>query len=284
MVGAAETPPPPLTIGDARVTPVLDSEGPFFLPLREAFPTLDDELLAAAARMDPPRRDAGADDTWHLAFRAYLVEVGELVILVDTGAASDTAVRRSWAPLAGHLADRLPELAGVTREQVTHVVLTHLHADHAAGSVDRAGRPAFPHAQYLVQADELAALTAGDADGSLGTTLVDPLTASGQLRACQGDVELVEAPATVRLVPTPGHTPGHQSVVVQSGDRSAVLAGDVFLHAAQLVDPACRYLFDDDDEVAEASRRQLLERLRTGDACVGTAHLGEAFVPGATLG
>jgi len=273
----------PLTIGDARVTPVLDSVGPFFRPLQEAFPTMDDEVLAAAIRLDPPRAEPGLDGTWHVVFRAFLIEVGDLVVLVDTGAGSDTAVRRFWAPLADHLADRLPSVAGVMRDQVTHVVLTHLHADHTAGSVDADGRPAFPHAQYLVQAEELAALAASGPDGSLWHALVEPLMSSEQLRACHGDVELVPGPASVTLVPTPGHTPGHQSVVVESGGRSAVLAGDVFLHAAQLVDPACRYLFDDDDEVAEATRRRLLEWLRVGDACLGTAHLGEAFVRGAAL-
>jgi glyoxylase-like metal-dependent hydrolase (beta-lactamase superfamily II) len=274
-------PPParPLVIGEVRVTPVLDSEGPFFLPLHEAFPTMDDALLAAASRVDPPRSDPGSDDTWHLPFRAFVVEARELVVLVDTGAASDTAVRRFWAPLRpDHLADRLPDLAGVTADQVTHVVLTHLHADHAAGSIDAEGRPAFRHAQYLVQAEELAALAASGADRSLWTALVDPMMGSDQLRACHGDVELAPGPTSVRLLPTPGHTPGHQSLLVESGGRSALVGGDVFLHAAQLIDPTCRYAFDADDELAVATRRRLLEILRAGDACLGTAHLGQAFI------
>src|SRR4051795_2679349 len=88
-------------VGDARVTAVLDAEGAFFMPVREAFPDADDDVWAAAARIDPGSTlDAGA---WWLAFRVYVVETGSQVILVDTGAASDTPARSPWAPLGQHL-------------------------------------------------------------------------------------------------------------------------------------------------------------------------------------
>jgi hypothetical protein len=82
-----------VTSGDARITALLDSEGPFFLPLREAFPGATEKAIARAARLDP---NAGRDaEGWWLAFRAYVVEVGARLVLVDTGAASDTAARTS---------------------------------------------------------------------------------------------------------------------------------------------------------------------------------------------
>lgn len=270
-----------VAIGDARVTALLDSEGPFFLPLREAFPDATEVALAGAARLDPsPGQDA---ERWWLAFRAYVVEIGGHVILVDTGAASDTAARSSWAPLGPHLTERL-SATGIASGDVKHVVLTHLHGDHTAGSVDGAGRPAFPNAEYLVPADDLAVVEAGGSP--LRSALIDPLRTSAQLRPCHG--ELVLVPATggepaVRILPTPGHTPGHQSVLVQGSMGAAVLAGDVVLHAVQLLDPACRYVYDDDHERATRSRGDLLARCRSTDGLLGTAHLGLPWIPATAL-
>ena len=228
-----------------RVHPVLDAEGTFFEPFSAAFP-------GCGHRPD--------GDVWRLVFRAYAVEAGDRVVLVDTGAASDTPLRAAWAPpAAGHLVDRLREQAGIDAADVTDVVLTHLHADHAAGSVTAAGDPAFPNARYLVQEAELP------------HPLAEPVRA--QLQACRGETGV--APG-VRLVPTPGHTPGHQSVVVSAGGEVTVLAGDVFLHEAQVRDPSVRYRHDADDEAARRSRELVLALL--GDGRLGTAHLRDDYL------
>jgi glyoxylase-like metal-dependent hydrolase (beta-lactamase superfamily II) len=270
-----------VTIGAARHTALLDSEGPFFLPLREAFPDASRTAFTIAARLDP---GAGQDaDSWWLAFRAYVVDVGGRIVLVDTGAASDTAARSSWAPLGPHLSERLTA-AALAPGDVTYVVLTHLHGDHTAGSVDAEGAPAFPNAEYLVPADDLAAVEASG--GPLLPALVDPLRRSGQLRPCRGEVELVQAAGggpVVRILPTPGHTPGHQSVLVESRTGTAILAGDVVLHAVQLADPECRYVYDHDHELAARSRRDLLARVRSTNGRLGTAHLGLPWIPASAL-
>ena len=99
-------------------------------------------------------------------------------------------------------------------------MLTHLHGDHAAGSIDERGRPAFPHATYHVQARELDAVRAAGVDGEPWRHLLEPLTEADQLHACAGAVDLVAGGGgpSVRLEPTPGHTPGHQSVLVSAAD------------------------------------------------------------------
>ncbi len=232
-----------------RVQPILDAEGTFFEPFAEAFPGSDHEPEGGV---------------WRLAFRAYVVEAGDRVVLVDTGAASDTPLRPSWVPPAdGHFVDRLRAQAGIDADDVTDVVLTHLHADHAAGSVTAACVPAFPNADYLVQEAELP------------NPLAEPIR--DRLRVCAG---LTDLTAQVRLFPTPGHTPGHQSVVISAGEDLLVLAGDVFLHEVQLLDPSVRYHYDDDDEAARRSRELVLRMLSSGGR-LGTAHLREPYgVPG----
>jgi glyoxylase-like metal-dependent hydrolase (beta-lactamase superfamily II) len=161
---------------------------------------------------------------------------------------------------------------------VTDVVLTHLHRDHAAGSIDADGAPAFPGASYHLQALELDTVTATPEAEELWRPLLGPLADGDQLRTWTGAVGLLSAGSTaLRLEPTPGHTAGHQSVVVAAADELLVLAGDVFLHAAQLVDPLTRYLFDDDAETAGRTRAELLDRLRDRSGTLGTAHLGVPF-------
>ena len=63
---------------------------------------------------------------------------------------------------------------GIEADRLTDVVLTHLHGDHAAGSIDERGRPAFPHATYHVQARELDAVRGPARTGSRGGTCSSP--------------------------------------------------------------------------------------------------------------
>jgi glyoxylase-like metal-dependent hydrolase (beta-lactamase superfamily II) len=268
-----------ISVGDARITALLDAEGSFFMPLREAFPDADDDAWAAAERIDPgSMQDPGG---WWLAFRAYVVAAGGQVVLVDTGAASDTPARSSWAPRGPHLTKRLQAATGLTPDDVTHVVLTHLHGDHTAGSVDVDGLPAFPHAEYLVPTADIAAVESSDAP--LRTALVEPLRRSGQLRPSTGEIRLAGGGTDITVIPTPGHTPGHQSVVVEHRRACAILAGDVVLHAVQLVQPGTRYVHDDDHALAAHSRRDLVARWSSSGVLLGTAHLGVPWLPAPSL-
>jgi glyoxylase-like metal-dependent hydrolase (beta-lactamase superfamily II) len=265
------------TVGAARVTAVLDSEGPFFLPLLEVFPSLDDEMVRRATFIDPPPTNT-APECWWLAFRVYVVEVGGRVVLVDTGAASDTDLRPFWAPVGPHLRQRLLDQAGCEPDRVTDVVLTHLHRDHAAGSVDQQGRPAFPNAIYHLQTRELQAIDRSES-GDQWSPLLHPLAAAGQLRIWDGSDRLASSGDTrLDLTCTPGHTPGHQSLFISHAEELLILAGDVFTHAAQLLAPFTRYVFDDDAVRAGRSRSTLLDQFRSTPGQLGTAHLGVPFM------
>jgi glyoxylase-like metal-dependent hydrolase (beta-lactamase superfamily II) len=95
------------------------------------------------------------------------------------------------------------------------------------------------------------------------------------------NLELVsgEAPIApgVRLVPTPGHTPGHRVVVVETDDGDVVLLGDVCLHPVHLADPDLTYIGDFDKEVASATRRRILERLADDELLVSVSHFPDDF-------
>jgi glyoxylase-like metal-dependent hydrolase (beta-lactamase superfamily II) len=82
----------------------------------------------------------------------------------------------------------------------------------------------------------------------------------------------------IMLVPTPGHTPGHQSVVIESRATQMVITGDVLVHALQLVDPDVGYLYEADQSQARITRRNVLARARARRATLATMHLSQPFV------
>ncbi|MEU9234217.1 MBL fold metallo-hydrolase [Streptomyces subrutilus] len=171
---------------------------------------------------------------------------------------------------------RLPGLlaeAGIDREDVHTVVLTHLHEDHTGWASDAAGQPFFPRARYVVQRAETAALDRADA---VWSWVVEPLRAAGRLHEVDGGHRLRPG---LTLLPTPGHTPGHQSVLVEQPGRPDVLVtGDVLVHAVQLANPAVAYAHERDPEVARTTREELLARAVDRGAVLATAHLSRPFV------
>ena len=101
-----------------------------------------------------------------------------------------------------------------------------------------------------------------------------PLRESGRLQVLDGAAELGPG---VRVIATPGHTPGHQSVLVSSGDKSILIAGDLLVHAVQLVDPGLAYGYDMDPERGRVSRREALAVAAARGTELAAAHLGSPF-------
>ncbi|MFD0569061.1 MBL fold metallo-hydrolase [Kitasatospora gansuensis] len=258
-------PHPGMVRAGVEVTPLCDAVGPMgdqiALPLPQMFGGPDHPVWA---RVDPAA-------PWVLHFHCYLLRTPDgRTVLVDTGLGGPDSPAAGWAPVPGRLATELAA-AGVRPEQVDTVVLTHLHSDHASGSLAADGStPAFPNARYLVQRTELDWL---EASGSpLLDAVVRPLRAAGCLDARAGEVTL--APE-IKVFATPGHTPGHQSVAI--GDHQLVVAGDVVLHPVQLADPTAYYVYDDAQPTATLTRQRLLAELTARHGILATAHFAEPF-------
>ncbi|MEY7970676.1 MBL fold metallo-hydrolase [Saccharomonospora xinjiangensis] len=262
--------------GPFEIIALLDAHGPFFLPLRESFGAATDEVWARAERVDPGA--FGPDGAWNLDFRCFAVRLPHGgVALVDAGVGPASSPAKSWAPVPGVLLDRLTE-AGIARDDVRLVVLTHLHEDHFGWSVSPEGVPYFPNARYVVQRTEIEALERAGDDVVL-SYVVEPLRRTGQLDAVDGEVCLGRARGgSVSTLPTPGHTPGHQSVLVHGSDSRVVITGDVLVHAVQLVDPEVSYRFEADQDVARRTRLALLDDTRRRPTWLATAHLTRPFV------
>lgn len=263
------------TLGSITVTALTDGEGPFFQPRAEAFPDATPEQWRAADRRDPA--SVTADGQWWLPFRSFALRAGDgPVTLVDAGIGPADSPAASWAPVPGRLPAELAA-AGIDPADVRTVVLTHLHSDHIGWAVTGTpGRPHFPNADYVVQQAELDAL--GLFHPELPARLVGPLRAAGRLRLLDGDTPLTPG---VRVLSTPGHTPGHQSVLVEATDERLLLTGDLLVHAVQLVDPTLAYAHEEDPATARTSRAALLHTLTAtpGPTLLATPHLGTPFTP-----
>lgn len=265
--------------GAYEVMALLDASGPFTLATPEqAFPNATAEDWRRAELVDPGA--FGGDGLWHLDFHCFAIRrPGGRFVLVDAGVGPEESPAAPWAPVPGRLPELLPA-AGIDRADVDTVVLTHLHEDHVGWSVLPDGTPMFPDARYVVQQREVADLEA-QGDEAILNYVVRPLRRTGQLHEVGGRVRLMHTGADNRitLLPTPGHTVGHQSVLVEGGRRDIVVTGDALVHAVQLVDPGVAYAFERDRAVARQTREELFADAEDRDALLATAHLTRPFVP-----
>ncbi len=146
------------------------------------------------------------------------------------GIENEGAEGRTW------LEDSLGKL-GVDPRDVMMMIDTHLHFDHAGGNTYRDAegqvRLTFPRARYVVQRAEYHWATTPNertAASYFAHNFV-PVMESGRLELVQGEVEILPG---ITLMPTPGHTPGHQSVRLDSGGETALFLADLVPTAAHL--------------------------------------------------
>lgn len=220
--------------------------------------------------------DAGLAGPWRLHVHCHLLFVDEHVVLVDTGTGPPWAPAATWFPRPGLLLDALG-VEGVSPTDVTDVVFTHLHSDHVGWSVHgdpAAPSPSFPNARHLVQQAEVTRLATGTArQRALYHTHVRPLVDAGLVETVDGAA--VPLPQ-VMLVPSPGHTAGHQSVAVDQPDTTLLISGDVFVHPVQVTDPSVRYVYEDEPATAVRTRQQVLAGAAEHRTVLATAHFDTA--------
>ncbi|MGD9917007.1 MAG: MBL fold metallo-hydrolase [Paenirhodobacter sp.] len=215
-------------------------------------------LLAGTRVMDHPHdtfgTDASADDFEALStarflptdkslnfFTPVLVETGSDVVLFDTGLAPD-GIRAALAA------------AGKAPEDVTLVVLTHMHADHIGGLSDGTGLT-FPQAKYATGQMEFDYWA--KSGNEVFEAKIRPL--ADQLRFLT-DGETVVSGVTAILAP--GHTPGHMAFEIENGGRKLILTADTANHYVwSLERPDWKVRFDIDPAQAAATRHRLLGRI-----------------------
>ncbi|MFK0117508.1 MBL fold metallo-hydrolase [Streptomyces sp. NPDC090994] len=202
-------------------------------------------------------------------------------VLVDTGIGNGkTRANPAWHGLRTGYLDRLTA-AGFAPDTVDLVVLTHLHTDHVGWNtreVNGAWVPTFRNARYVTARAERDFWAGHALDASRRQMFADsvlPVEEAGLLDLVDVPPDGTDLAPGLRLLPTPGHTPGHVAVRLTSGGATALITGDCVHHPVQFAHPALGACVDIDPARSEATRRALLASLAGTD----TLLLGTHFPP-----
>lgn len=205
---------------------------------------------------------------------AFLVNTGNKLVLVDTGAA------KVFGPTLGQVLSNL-KAAGYDPAQVDTVLLTHLHGDHVGGLLTPEGQPAFPNAQvYAAKADadfwlSPASLAKAPDDKKMYFKAPQDATApyikAGHFKTFEGTAEIQPG---IKPVEEHGHTPGHTGYLFESKGQKLLIWGDVVHNAAvQFPQPKVTIEFDNDQAKALATRMKLFGWTAKDALLVAGAHL-----------
>ncbi len=259
------------TIGACTVTAVLESAtalGPDFVR-RFVIPEATKDNLAKAPWLAPHWVDEAGDPK--MVVQALVVRSRGRVIVVDTCIGNDKvrknpAFHQLQTPFIHDLAQV------VAPDAVDFVLCTHLHFDHVGWNTRWDGArwvPTFPRARYLFARREMEHWRAqGERHHYVMADSIDPIVDAGLVELVDMDHPITDE---VRLVPTPGHTPGHVSVSIRSEGHEALITGDALHHPCQVAYPAWGGPADTDRAAASATRATLVAGLAdTGRLMIGT--------------
>lgn len=244
-------------------------------------PVADGTFRASSAYFGEHARPDGHEDLFSrdgmawLPIGCFLVRTGDRTILVDAGMGPEMRDDGPHRLLVGGQLLLGLRAVGVTPPDVTDVVCTHLHADHCGWLFDREAVPVFPRATVWFGAPDWDHFVVDPDVWMFDHIRRGFREASGRgdhLRPVADDTTV--APG-VDLTMTPGHTPGHLSVVVSSGGSRALLLGDAIVCPVQLDEPTWHSIGDVDPTLARRVRERLFRELEDGVTFGAGAHFPE---------
>ncbi|NRR33340.1 MBL fold metallo-hydrolase, partial [Oxalobacteraceae bacterium] len=236
-------------------------------------PPLDLLTNAKPGQVKALLADSYQDSKVDASVNAFLIKAGQRLILVDTGAGE------LYGPTLNKLGASLLA-AGVRPEQITDILITHIHTDHSGGLMD-GKRMVFPNAlvhmdkkeadYWLSPANRAKAPASAQRLFDQAQLKVQPYVAAGKVKTFEGSTELFPG---IRSIASYGHTPGHSFYALESQGRKLVFWGDL-LHVAEVQMPApeVTIVFDTNAPAAAATRAAAFADAAKGRYWVAGAHL-----------
>ena len=269
----------PITIGDVKVTSIIERDGPWRAP-NVMFPSATPEGLAQVLELVPDFTYERARDLLVITYQTFVLRTPRCTALIDT------CVGEHQRRPPQLLFDKKPWLDGFARlglkfEDIDYVFCTHLHVDHVGWNTRlRDGRlvPSFPNAKYIFSRREYEHWKQATEPGfaAVHEDCVEPIVQAGQAVLVDDAYVLSDELA---LVPTPGHSPGHVCVDLRSRGERALFTGDMMHHCAQVIAPDWSSCFCFDVKESAATRWKFFrEHVDTGTLVIPT------HFPGTTAG
>jgi len=242
------------------------SDGMLEFDLCNFFPTIPGE------RWDQYQSHLTDEHKVRFNLGSYLIRSDGRTILVDTGLGPRPADTPDvpWGELLRDF-----QANGVRPDEVDMVVMTHLHRDHVGWNLMAEGTrhvPTFPRARYWMSAKDWEACHQADVQPQRfpnAPTCVWPLAELGLVELMDGEHTLTR---DLTAVPTPGHTPGHMSILVTSKGERALVLGDAAHSPVQVLEPDWVSRADMDPDLTRQTRKALLDRLEREQILIAAGH------------
>jgi glyoxylase-like metal-dependent hydrolase (beta-lactamase superfamily II) len=227
------------SLGDVRV-----------ISLSDGYATLSFNRLIGA---DFPDEQASSD--FSLPVQAFLVQASGQNVLIDTGSSN------AWRKTTGRLYEALNE-AGIARDFIQTIALTHCHVDHFSGLVMPDGSIAFPNTKRIFVPTKEHQLFKAEARLSPVFDELQPLDEGDMVNDC------------IQAMALHGHEVGHTGFWVRSGEESLLIWGDI-VHKPdmQFSTPDIAWEFDTDKDHARQTRKMIFDLVSKLNVPVAGAHL-----------
>jgi glyoxylase-like metal-dependent hydrolase (beta-lactamase superfamily II) len=253
-----------IRVGDVEIMSL--SDGMLEFDLCNFFPTIP------ADHWQPHDSHLTPEHKVRFNLGSYLVRSSGRTVLVDTGLGPRPADAPDapWGQLLHDFQDK-----GVRPEEVDMVVLTHLHRDHVGWNLRTESSrhvPTFPRARYWASTKDWEVCRHPEVQPQRfpnAPTCVWPLEELGLLELMEGEHSLTRE---LTAVSTPGHTPGHMSILITSDGQRALILGDAAHSPVQVQEPDWISRADMDPDLTRQTRRALMERLEREEILVAAGH------------
>ncbi len=223
---------------------------------------------------------ATEDGKMIISFQCFVMRTPDHCIMLDTCIGADR--QREFDIFTNMQTSFLDDLAhaGFKPEDIDIVLCTHLHFDHVGWNtrlVDGKWVPTFPNARYLFGNSEfeywkMLEETKGYHDLNHMYDAVMPVVEAGLVDLIGPDHRPCPE---ITLMPTPGHTPGHVSIVIESKGKKAIITGDLMHCPIQLAEPERIVRFDMNQEQGAKTRQEFVDRLSNQDVLVLGSHFAD---------
>jgi glyoxylase-like metal-dependent hydrolase (beta-lactamase superfamily II) len=261
--------------GDMTIHRVIEEETTF-RPALTFLAGLTAERLAENRMWLQQAKALDAADVLMICFQSYVVRTPHHTILIDTCIGNDKPRPQfpNWHLRKSDVYMQALAAQGLSVNDIDYVMCTHLHVDHVGWNtrlIDGRWVPTFPKARYVFAKQEYDywAELRTKADNAVFDDSVLPIVEAGRAELVTNDHQIGDH---VRLLPTPGHTPGHVAFCFGKGRDDAVMSGDLMHSPLQTRYPEISAAPDVDKVQSAKTRRSFLERYCDSSTLCCTAH------------